>query len=220
MSTVKGGRKPLIRKNKSALCISAKPAAIPLAELLQFLELSIGGKADDYLLQLALRDTRMNRVAETSEKLLAHLERQGQTAQSPMALETKSNVPETPLITGIVTMAKSVLSSVYYRVGVKFTVVIDAISHTQRAPTPLMKHLSIPRLSPNTMLLRSTSFEENIALVLNFSDIELAFKISPSVLNPLQQFDAKVLFVGSKKIDLCLTEKLPASQPGISSFRN
>lgn len=211
MSTVKAGRKPLIRKNKSVLCISAKPAAFPSAELLQFLKLSIGGETDDYLLQLALRDTRMNRVAETSEKLLVHLERQGQAAQSPMALETKPNVPETPLITGIVTMAKSVLSSVYHRVGVKFTVVIDAISHTQRAPTSLMKHLSMLRLSPNTMLLRSTSFEENIALILNISDVKMAFKISPSVLKPLQQFNAEVILVDSKKIDLCMTEKFPAS---------
>ena len=221
MSTVKDGRKALTRQKKTAQPISAAPAAISSPELLQFLELSIGEKTDAYLLKLALRDVRTDSIAETSEKLLVHLERLECAANATLeAKEEKSSMLEKRKpITGIVTVAKSVLSPVYHRVSAKFTVVIDAISHTHRAPTPLMVRLSMPRLRRNAMLFSSPSFEENVALMLSFSDIELAFKISPSMLNPLQQFDAEVLLVGPKTIDLCLTEKLAASQPPISSFR-
>jgi len=223
MSIVKGNKNAIIRQKKTALSISANPAVTSSPELLQFLELSIGEKTDAYLLKLALRDVRTDRIAETSEKLLVHFERLEQAALLPMMIETKEEKPNVAekksLLNGIVTIPKSVLSSLYHRVGVKFIVVIDAISHTHRAPTPLMKRLSMPMLRHNAMLFSSPSFDENVALMLSFSDIELAFKISPSMLNPLQQFNAEVLLVGSRTIDLCLTEKLPVGQPTISSFR-
>lgn len=194
----------LSHQKKTVQSTSATPIAIPAPELLRFLELSIGQKIDAYLLKLALRDARTESIAETSEKLLIHLKRLEQTTSTPEASEAKKVKP----ISGIVSVPKAVLSTSGYWIGLKFTVFIDAISDTKRSRTALMKHLSIPELTPNTVLFWNR-LNIDTAFTLGFSDIELAFNITTSKLYSGQEFNAEILLTDNETIDLHLVEKFP-----------
>ena len=215
MSTVKGVHKAPSRSKKAAPQRIAAPAAAPAPELLRFLELSVGEKTDAYLLKLALRDARADSIAESSEKLLAHCERMEWDAPAHAAIkaeEAKPNVAKKRKpITGMVTIPKSVLSRIHHWAGAKFTVFIDAISHSRSSQTPLMRHLSMPRLRPDTVLFSSPSFSEDVGFTLTFANIEESFKINPLMLSPLQIFNAETLSVNSKSIELRLIERLAAS---------
>lgn len=211
MSTVKGVHKASSSSKKSAPQRIAIPAATPAPELLRFLELSVGEKTDAYLLKLALRDARADSIAEASGKLLARLEQMDWVAPAHAAIKAGVAKPSVAkkrkLITGVVTLPKSLLWRIHHWAGSKFTVVVDAISHSHNSQTPLMRHLSMTKLRPNTVLFSSTSFRDDEGFTLSFANIEQSFEISPSMLSPLQIFNAETLSMDSKTIELRLVEK-------------
>lgn len=214
-TTVKGNRKQKALSQKQNLHpISATPAGIPAPELLRFLELSIGGGTDAYLLKLALRDARTDSIAQTSEKLLIQLKRLEQTIPAPVMPEAKKQEVGTAAkikpLNGMVTVPKSVLFTSGYWVGLKFTVIIDSISDAKCPQTMLMKYLSIQRLNQDTVLFWSP-LDKDTAFTLEFSDIELAFAVTTSRLYLGQEFNAEILSTDAKTVELRLVEKLPPS---------
>lgn len=175
-------------------------------ELINFLELSIGEKTDNYLRQLALLSEHGGKdKTENSEQ-------QNQTTLISTTTELKntqstSEAARKP-ITGVITAPKSILFPMQWRVGVKFMLQLHAISGPQCRQTKLMTRLHIPKLSPDTVLFWNWWMETNGAFILSFSDINNAFNSGPSLLYPEQNFSAEVLSLESSTIKLCLIEKI------------
>ena len=156
----------------------------PASELLRFFELSVGEKTDAYLRELALLAASTQGIGTGEEK------------RKP--------------ITATVTVSKSVLLPIHHWAGSEFTVMIDDMSHPLRHQT-WEWYLNSDKGLPGKAIFWNPELDAEGTFTLSFSEIQQEFKVAPSMLHLHQEFDAKVLAIGSKFVELRLVEKLTAS---------
>lgn len=171
------------------------------AELLRFLELSIGGKTDDYLRQLALRDASSQSIANTFRKSLPQMEKREQDAPTPALTNVKETGAgnERHAINGVFTSPRSILWPDQCCVRARFAIAVYAVHGLRR------------HLYPGTVFFRNMSRSKNGEFTLSFPEFAQVFKVAPTSFHNGKIFNVEVISVNSKTVELRLVEDISAN---------
>lgn len=155
------------------------------------------------------RNCKLSEIAPTSElldflelsigeKTDTYLQQLALLAASTQGITTTK---EKKPITGTVTVHKFVLLPIHHWTGSEFTVTINAMSY----PLPWWRNSD--KEFPGKVIFWNPELDAEGTFSLSFSEIQQEFKVNPSMLHLHQEFDAKVLAIGYKFVELRLVEK-------------